>query len=108
LLLWDGESELGFVYLKFCLRCVGDLGSIDFSFRYYIDPGVRRFFHTIAEIVETYHQKQSTETIASAQRSHTSRDRTDNTIAAGISLGDRAHLLSRINYVNSRVSLTAD
>jgi hypothetical protein len=81
LLLWDGESELGFLYLKFCLRCVGDLGSIDFSFRYYIDPGVRRFFHTIAEIVETYHQKQSTETIASAQRSHTSRDRTDNIIA---------------------------
>ena len=58
MLVWEGESELGFLYLKFCLRCVGDLGSIDFSFRYYIDPGVWRFFHTIAEIVETKRPEQ--------------------------------------------------
>ncbi|MEG4630788.1 hypothetical protein QUB56_14400 [Microcoleus sp. AR_TQ3_B6] len=34
------------------------MGSIDFSFRYYIDPGVWRFFHTIAEIVETKRPEQ--------------------------------------------------
>ncbi|MEG4107094.1 hypothetical protein QUA04_13335 [Microcoleus sp. S13_C5] len=34
------------------------MGSIHFSFRYYIEPGVWRFFHTIAEIVEPKRPEQ--------------------------------------------------